>query len=310
MNFDDQPLSSEGSEDGRAAYQVENGEAGPHIVSISARDDDGNEDGPRVYNIEIKDDVDTSPVIETSLRDGAAFAKDIYFTVMAFDHNGVLIDSYYYSVFLDGTLIYPQGTEGNASVYREYGLEAGEHDVSILATDTEGYSAVRNYAVSVTSEEQELSTQTVRLLVEADSLGFGILLDVSEQITENESAAHFISRILEKYSYTPDMNENNYLRRIYHPGIKPSVPVIPESLAEILKERTGSDGPYEDSDPDSLGERDYYATSGWIYLYNDVFMDVGLGAVTLADGDYIHLGFAPGGGSEYSGTWAVMEDWQ
>ena len=45
-------------------------------------------------------------------------------------------------------------------------------------------------------------------------------------------------------------------------------------------------------DPDYLMEKTYTGDSGWLFELNGEFWDTGLSAVTLNDGDVVHLTFA------------------
>ena len=247
---------------------------------------------------------DKTPHISTDIS-ADAYGADPVFSVLGTSWKGIAIDSYYYYVSLDGAQLYSTGSSGGWTRYGASGLSAGDHSVYIQVQDpAEHTTAEAWYTLTVAGSENPKTDAQVYLTVEAEALGFGTLLVTSDTIYKGENAASFVKRMLEENGFTPAIDEgSSYLSRIYGWQIKPGQPQVPESLTMYLGE------PYGDEDPNSLGERDYYATSGWIYLLNGTFQGVGLSGVSLNDGDEIHLGFAPMGGDEYSGNIYYYGQW-
>lgn len=244
------------------------------------------------------------PLISTDIS-GEPYGTDPVFSVRGTTWQGNVIENFYYTVTLDGTQLYSSGSSGGWTAYGAYDVPEGEHSVYIRVEDpVEQTTAEAWYLLTVAASQNVPTEERVYLTLEAQALGFGILLQTSDYIYKGENAAHFVKRVLEANGFSPAIDEgSSYLSRIYRWGIKPGEPEIPENLKTYLGD------PYADADPDSLGERDYYATSGWIYLLNGEFQGVGLYGVILQDGDEIHLGFAPMGGDEYSGNVYYYGQW-
>ncbi len=261
-------------------------------------DDDGKEE-------ESKPDKESKlPKIEHTIQD-TPYGSNIVFQVRGTDYKGRVIDAFYYEVTLDGFRLSSVEISGDGWVsYRADGLEEGAHSIVIKIKDKDGNTSTQEAVLNVEEAQDVKIDSYVTLTVEAEALGFGTLLQVTDSIYKDESAAHFVKRVLEANGFTPSIdNASSYLSRIYKAGIKPGPATVPEKIQEFLGE------PYDDFDPDSLGERDYYATSGWIYLVNGAYMGVGMYGTTLQDGDEIHLGFAPSGGDEYNGNVYNYGDW-
>ena len=253
-----------------------------------------------------------TPIIECSLANEENIeGTELYFTVRCLDYHNTVIDAFYYQVQLNGENLYSTGRDGNeASVYRNTEpLNEGQNSVRIYVEDAEGNNASVEYLVYSQAVEEELADEYVQLVVDASLLGKGVLLSASERIYKNESAAHFVDRVLNDYGFSPQSVNNMYgyyLQRLYKPGILGSADsiVIPDSLKEQLGELY-----YEDLDQDSLGERDLNGYSGWVYLYNGSYMGVGLSNITLYDGDEILICFTLANGAEYDGSISYYGEW-
>ncbi len=243
-----------------------------------------------------------TPQIESNITD-ETYGTDLAFAVRGTDYKGRVIDKFYYTVLFDGNLMYSTESSGDGWVtYRVYGATEGPHEVSVTVTDTEGNKGTKTYPMNVSTEADVPVDEYVTLEVEANIVGFGYAVSVTEQIYKDESAAHFVRRVLESNGFGVNMDESAYLRRVY--GIYPGEPNIPEPYKSYIDEVHGE--LYGVLDTESLGEKDFTAESGWIYLHNGVFSDVGLPGVTLQDGDIIHIGFTLWKGFEYNGTWGYF----
>lgn len=267
-------------------------------------------------NPEIVDDeqetITKDPRIETSLVNGESInGSDITFTLRGKDYHDSIIDPYYYQVSINGVRVYSMGVDSDGfATYRNMEpLSEGNSEILIYIEDEEGNSASAKYALNSVSAVNELQDEYVSLTLDARILGLGTLLSVNEQIYEDESASHFIERVLNDYGFITSSNNNSYgyyLARISRAGIvgDSGNVQIPDTLKEYIGEID-----YGLMDPDSLGERDFNSYSGWVYLYNYSYMGVGLSNITLSDGDEIILCYTLANGAEYDGTWFYYGDW-
>ena len=251
---------------------------------------DGDEGDNPSENPDDPEAVTNNPIIECSLTDGETIAgSDIYFTLKGTDYKGRTIDSFYYSVSLDGEKMYSQGTNNGYTTYRQRDLTDNSHEVRIIVTDVEGNSTTVIYNVSTDSASSgEAETVTGYLYLDASHIGRGTLLyGVDYEVHTGSSVADFVEGALAAYGYTPMRGAGSsfYLARIYRPGI-----VGDASGLTIPPEFEGEAYP-EGQDADSLGEKDIVATSGWLYMVNGVYMNVGMGSVTLEDGDEVFIWF-------------------
>ncbi len=277
---------------------------------------EGGTDNPGETNTENEnaepEEINKNPVIECSLKNGEILSgADLVFTLRGKDYRGSVIDPFYYQVKLNGNLIYSTGVDGEGFVtYRNpEALPEGENEVSVLIEDNEGRSSSASYRVTVNEVVPVLKDEYASVVVDARVLGLGILLSVNEPIYEDESAAHFVDRILNDYGFAPNSVNNlygYYLARLNRVGIvaSPGSIVIPEQLSELIGELD-----YNLMDNNSLGERDFNGYSGWVYLYNYSYMGVGLSNITLSDGDEIIICYTLANGAEYDGTWYYYGDW-
>ena len=268
---------------------------------------DNNQDDP-----DEPEAINKKPRIETSLIDNlTSDGEDIAFTVRGTDYKERLIDPYYYQIRLNGNLIYSTGQDGDGFVtYRNNEpLLDGINEISIYIVDIEGNEASESYIINADTSQDALQDKYVTLIVDGRILGLGIILSAEEAIYKDESAAHFVDRVLSLYGLNPVSNNNMYgyyLARISRPGLVGGAEniVVPQAVQELVGELDLSS-----VDPDGLGERYFNAYSGWIYLYNYQYMGVGLSNITLYDGDEIIICFTLANGAEYDGTWFNYGDW-
>lgn len=250
-------------------------------------------------------EVNKSPIIETNIGT-EEYWSNVAFVVRGTDYKGQVINSFYYSVWFDGVLQYSAGTDSAGWVtYRADNQLEGYHEITVTIKDTEGNTASKTWTIYVSVAAETPVDEYVTLAVEARVIGYGYVLYVTEQIYKDESAANFVARVLRAYGFEPSMDSSSYLYRIW--GINAGEADVPEPIRTYVEQAAGE--LYGVTNPGALGERDYTANSGWIYLYNGWYEDVGLYGVTLTDGDEIHIGFTLWGGAEYDGTWSTLGGW-
>ncbi len=164
-------------------------------------------------------------------------------------------------------------------------------------------------------------TGTVKIVLDATTVGCGILDSETYDIVQGDTAADVVLRFLEEYGYesTYDGSSKNafYLRRISRWDMC-SDAEIDEHLWEMIL-RDGINLNSNTHSRDSLGEYDYTMGSGWMYAVNGSYPGRAMSNYYLKDGDTLYLRFtlaygkdiggysATGGGygslSGYCGTW-------
>ena len=257
-------------------------------------------------------EINKKPIIESSLRNEDIIeGGNLTFTVRGRDYRNEVIDPFNYEVKLNGSLLYSTGVDDEGYVtYRSLeSLPEGENEIAIYIEDKEGNSSSVSYRVISREAEPAFIDEYASLTVDARVLGLGILLSTKEAITKDESAAHFVDRVLWNAGFAPDAVNNlygYYLARLNSGGIVGGAENIkvPDAISNLVGELD-----YNMIDPNSLGERDLNGYSGWVYLYNYSYMGVGLSNITLRDGDEIIICFTLANGAEYDGTWYYYGDW-
>lgn len=196
-----------------------------------------------------------------------------------------------------------------------------DHIIRILAWDGNGNSTMKVYTVTYHQISEGDPAGSVNLVLDATTVGLGILDSGTVSIVEGETAASVVLRFLEEYGYEADYQGNPttnfYLRRIYR-GDMAYRASVPERLWEmILRDGIPTNG---SSDRDSLGEFDYTMGSGWMYSINgQLYAGTGMSGYKVRNGITIYLRFtlsygkdiggynATGGGygslSSYCGVW-------
>ena len=250
-------------------------------------------------------EINKIPIIESNIG-SEEYWSNVAFVIRGTDYKGQVIESFYCSVWFDGILQYSLGSDGDGWItYRVDNQMEGYHEITATVKDKEGNVASKTWTIYVSVEAAVPINEYVTLEVEARTIGYGYILSMTEQIYKDESAANFVARVLRAYGFEPGMDSGSYLYRVW--GINVGEANVPEPIKTYVEQAAGE--LYGVTNPGALGERDYTANSGWVYLYNGYFMGVGLYGVTLTDGDEIHLGFTLWGGAEYDGTWSTYGSW-
>ncbi len=196
-----------------------------------------------------------------------------------------------------------------------------QHVVRVLAWDGRGNSTLKIYTVTYHQISEGDPAGAVELVLDATTVGLGVLDSGTVSIVEGETAASVVLRFLEEYGYEVDYQGNPtmnfYLRRIYRADMA-YLAAVPERLwSLILRDGIPTN---ENYDRDSLGEFDYTMGSGWMYSINGTLYEgTGLSGYKVRDGITIYLRFtlsygkdiggydATGGGygklSSYCGIW-------
>lgn len=231
------------------------------------------------------------------------------FTVRATSYKNVQLGAFDITVTVNGSKIYSSGNQNGTISYRtSQSLRDGQNEVTIQATDDEGYTATKTYTVIVNSDQQQKEGGTMRVTLRADVLSLGVIFDETVVFYEGENLPYVVDRAFKQagivYSYSGTFDYGFYLQRIYKTGVTDGY-VIPGPILDKLEEENASWVGYE---KDSLGEKDFYYWSGWVYRLDGYFPD-GFSAIPAEDGSEIEILFTLNNGNEYDGTW-FNGDWK
>lgn len=255
-------------------------------------------------------DISRLPVIICSLTEGQIVEGNfLSFTVRATSYKNVQLGAFDITVTVNGSKIYSSGNQNGTISYRtSQSLRDGQNEVTIQATDDEGYTATKTYTVFVNSDQQQKEGGTMRVTLRADVLSLGVIFDETVVFYEGENLPYVVDRAFKQagivYSYSGTFDYGFYLQRIYKTGVTDGY-VIPGPILDKLEEENASWVGYE---KDSLGEKDFYYWSGWVYRLDGYFPD-GFSAIPAEDGSEIEILFTLNNGNEYDGTW-FNGDWK
>lgn len=255
-------------------------------------------------------DISKLPVIVCSLTEGQIVEGNfLSFTVRATSYKNVQLGAFDITVTVNGSKIYSSGNQNGTISYRtSQSLRDGQNEVTIQATDDEGYTATKTYTVIVNSDQQQKEGGTMRVTLRADVLSLGVIFDETVVFYEGENLPYVVDRAFKQagivYSYSGTFDYGFYLQRIYKTGVTDGY-VIPGPILDKLEEENASWVGYE---KDSLGEKDFYYWSGWVYRLDGYFPD-GFSAIPAEDGSEIEILFTLSNGNEYDGTW-FNRDWK
>lgn len=228
------------------------------------------------------------------------------FNLEAVDYKDRSIERGNFRVYVNDVIVYSSGTQYKAKYQPE--LEHGENKIVISVTDNYGNSISKIYKVNCNGDGQQEIGGSIRVIIDARTVGLGYLLDADQEFYKGDGISHVVMRALDAngFSYTARGNGSYgwYLADISKPGMLSEDDVnIPEPIQEKLDEEGASYMGFGSSDIDCLGEKSIYENSGWIYKYNDEFLDTGMSNRDAQDGDVIVLAFTLHMGNEYNGVW-------
>lgn len=273
---------------------------------------------------------DYPPSIVTNL-DGESLdmtSQSFPLTVIARTHSELgarPIYSNHIEVRLDGKVV--EKSYGDSQPTYQLYFEApqigdeADHIVTILAWDGQGNSTMKIYTVTYHQISEGDDAGYVTVVMDATTVGLGILDSGTLSIVEGETAASVVLRFLEEYGYEADYQGNTttnfYLRRIIRGDIAYRASVPEELWKMIQRDGITTNSNY---DRDSLGEFDFTQGSGWMYAINGtLYQGTGMSGYKVRNGITIYLRFtlsygkdiggydATGGGygklSSYCGIW-------
>ena len=177
------------------------------------------------------------------------------------------------------------------------------HIVRVLAWDGNGNSTMKVYTVTYHQISEGDPAGSVDVVLDATTIGLGILDTGTLDIVEGETAASVLLRFLQERGYEPDYQGsaamNFYLRRISRGDIAYRANV-PEHLWElILRDGITTNDNY---DRDSIGEFDYTQGSGWMYSINGILYEgTGMSGYKVRNGITIYVRFTLSYGKDIGG---------
>ena len=177
------------------------------------------------------------------------------------------------------------------------------HIIRVLAWDGNGNSTMKVYTVTYHQISEGDPAGSVDVVLDATTIGLGILDTGTLDIVEGETAASVLLRFLQERGYEPDYQGsatmNFYLRRINRGDIAYRANV-PEHLWElILRDGITTNDNY---DRDSIGEFDYTQGSGWMYSINGTLYEgTGMSGYKVRNGITIYVRFTLSYGKDIGG---------
>lgn len=177
------------------------------------------------------------------------------------------------------------------------------HIIRVLAWDGNGNSTMKVYTVTYHQISEGDPAGSVDVVLDATTIGLGILDTGTLDIVEGETVASVLLRFLQERGYEPDYQGsatmNFYLRRISRGDIAYRANV-PEHLWElILRDGITTNDNY---DRDSIGEFDYTQGSGWMYSINGTLYEgTGMSGYKVRNGITIYVRFTLSYGKDIGG---------
>ncbi len=280
---------------------------GQNYITIYYTDEKGERNWTRITITYQADKADAAnpqkgkhpPIIKTNLDDWTDDIRvfEFTFTVDAKKYDGTRIYNNNIQVWLDGESV----TNPTGSGIYEYVLRFGmpiegdttNHVVSVLAWDDEGNSRLVNYTIRHKVNDEGTIIGSVRVQIDATTLGLGIIDEGEVAIASGDTAAVAVIKMLEEYGYsytnTGDLQNDFYLS-----GISRADAFRGAAIEERLQRLIERDGItfLPNSGRDRLGEFDYTRGSGWMYFLNgEQCPGKAMSGYTLNGGELISLRF-------------------
>lgn len=253
---------------------------------------------------------DFPPSIVTNLDGftGRMETQDFLFWVSARTQpDGAPIYSDQIEVWLNGTLIPKQTGDARPEYELHFDVpnvgDEAQYTVKVRAWDGRGNSTMKVYTFLYHTVSEGDSLGQVRLVLDATTVGLGIIDSAAYDIVQGDTAAGVVLRFLEDYGYSAVYDGSAtvgfYLRRISRGGMCAAA-AVPERLwSMILRDGIQLSGT---SFYDSLGEYDYTMGSGWMYSINgSIYPGRGLSDYKLSSDTTIYLRFTLTYGKDIGG---------
>ena len=283
-------------------YDDANGERNYSVFTITYQAEKATEDEPVVGQ--------EPPVIETNLDNwsGEIRTQNFTFTVSAKTGTGEQIYSNHIRVQMDGKDI--TNPTGN-SIY-EYVLyfpkpvvnETEEHKITVRAWDDAGNSKMEVYNVTYRSTDEGEVIGQVRVVVDATTVGVGIVADEKVDIIQGKPASYTLLAALEQMNFEYEFAGTEmigfYIRSISRGNAFKMAAIPSELYALIEKDEIEMRSPCSKN---RLGEYDFTQGSGWLYSVNGSnYAGKGLSEWYLNDGDTLYMRFTVAYGKDIGST--------
>ena len=280
-----------------------------NIIKMIAKDDEQEETLRfRVKFIPIATP-ETEPVMHhLNISDGMTIQKKNPFTleIAAKDYRGN-------KIYFDGIEVFLNGKKQilrDTSPYITYKLNFldGPNTVRIKATDDDGRVKEFDYNINYQQPDANEKIGMVRVIVDANVLGIGTIVDANVDLLAADSASHVILRALDKaglgYQYEGSTEANFYLSHVEKPGIGMRYN-IPDALRQAINDE-GILWQGSEEEPkralDSLGEFDYTSDSGWLIMADGAFITESASSVDITDGSVIKVRYTLAKGKDIGGA--------
>ena len=231
-----------------------------------------------------------APVIRADITNETVNKVPFIVPVFVYDYNGnQLKANQNFSMYLNGEYLdYHSRRPDGAYEYNLY-LTEGQNTVVIKAVDNEGYTAEETLTINFNPVKEEAK---IHLIVSADVVGLGTLIDEYINTTTDQSVAQIVHDRLDAYGitdvYRGHLDADDYfLLHLQKKGIAEGCTI--DDGTKSLLEMLGYDLNEKPNSVDSLGEKDFTAGSGWMVTLNHYFIAQTMGTRAIRDGDEIHL---------------------
>lgn len=312
--------------DENGSYTVTFEDKGSYTFALSVIDGD-EETEPEYYDVKYAFAVDEDggeidpfkPTIITDLSEieesGMKVPGKFSFYLSCKDYQGNYISVENIKVLVNGEEImyaYPNVEK----VSYNANLNPGPNTIEIYAYDTNN-NKVGFRRISIVSDHNlpsdgEKIVGTIHVSMEATTVGVANIFDETVDIKEGVNLAHIIDAILRNYNIEVEasgsLDEGYYLERINTDYELFSEPAIPEDLKEKLMEWDDGTGEVFHGrffGNNSLGEFDFTKGSGWMYMVNGEYPNLGFAQYYPKDGDDVRIRFTLAYGSDIGAAAAM-----
>ena len=182
----------------------------------------------------------------------------------------------------------------NVGDYRDYKIEI----VAWYGNNSRYWSKTLRYHSLAEGDE----AGTVTIVLDATTVGLGILDEGEYDIVKGDTAADVLLRFMEDYGYDiryDSVGANFYIRRISRSDMCYGAEVPPELWEAIL--RDGINLNEYQYDRDSLGEFDYTMGAGWMYAVDGAYPGRSMNRYEVKNGNTIYVRFSLAYGKDIGG---------
>lgn len=252
---------------------------------------------------------DHAPILYTDLvNESTITGTTLSFNTMPQDYKGNRIRASGVVVNCNGQVITHVWDDSTKTSYRME-LVNGENSIRIRVTDMEGNSLTFPFTIYCNLVDVGESLGYVTISVEATTIGQGYLIPPTQvEIFQGVNAATMVTDLLSQYGYsynsTGSIETGFYLSSLMGNNIVSNPTVNPE-LEQHLLETAGADYDINKYNPNSLGEFDFSAGSGWMYSVNGDYPNYGFSDCYPHDGDVIRIRYTLYYGKDIMGGYAM-----